>query len=73
MISNNTHNMINRSKIKNMSNQNNPQNPGPCHLCKTTTTPGQTLKQGLIVTVIALAAIVAMSAAITYVEALWQQ
>jgi hypothetical protein len=65
--------MINRSKIKNMSNQNNPQNPGPCHLCKTTTTPGQTLKQGLIVTVIALAAIVAMSAAITYVEALWQQ
>ncbi len=56
-----------------MSNQNNPQNPGPCHLCKTTTTPGQTLKQGLIVTVIALAAIVAMSAAITYVEALWQQ
>ena len=65
--------MINRSKIKNMSNQNNPQNPGPTHLCKTTTTPGQTLKQGLIVTVIALAAIVAMSAAITYVEALWQQ
>ena len=56
-----------------MSNQNNPQNPGPCHLSKTTTTPGQTLKQGLIVTVIALAAIVAMSAAITYVEALWQQ
>ena len=55
--------MINRSKIKNMSNQNNPQNHGPAGLCKTTTTPEQTLKQGLIVTVIAVTT--------TYVETLW--
>ena len=64
--------MINNSKIKNMTNQNNPQNPGPPQWYKTTTTPGETLKQGLILTVIALAAIVTMNAAITYVEALWQ-
>ena len=64
--------MINNSKIKNMTNQNNPQNPGPPQWYKTTTTPGETLKQGLILTVIALAVIVTMNAAITYVEALWQ-
>ena len=55
--------MINRSKIKNMSNQNNPQNPGPAGLCKTTTTPGEILKQRLILTVIAVTT--------TYVETLW--
>jgi hypothetical protein len=31
--------MINNSKIKTLANQNNPQNPGPADLCKTTTTP----------------------------------
>jgi len=42
--------MINNSKIKNMTNQNNPQNPGPPHLCKTTTTPVTITYRGIIAT-----------------------
>lgn len=53
------------SKIKIMSNQNNPQNPGPLSLSKTATRVG--------IILVAATAIVAMNAAITYVEALWKQ
>lgn len=65
MISNSTHKKIQMSKIKIMSNQNNPQNPGPLSLSKTATRVG--------IILVAATAIVAMNAAITYVEALWKQ
>lgn len=64
MISNSTHKKIQMSKIKNMSNQNNPQIPGPLSLSKTATRVG--------IVLVAAVAVVAMNAAITYIQGLWQ-
>jgi len=52
------------SKIKIMSNQNNPQIPGPLSLSKTATRVG--------IVLVAAVAVVAMNAAITYIQGLWQ-
>lgn len=56
--------MINNSKTKILSNQNNPQNPGPVSLSKTATRVG--------IVLVAALAVVAMNAAITYIQGLWQ-
>jgi len=64
MISNSTHKKIQMSKIKIMSNQNNPQIPGPLSLSKTATRVG--------IVLVAAVAVVAMNAAITYIQGLWQ-